>query len=528
MGHGRHVRRLAQLGIIILTFHRLTSAEAAAGVLDHLRSPAAQPATLAPRTTVAWSIDSGSEHTPIMGGKGLIGPDGTLILGPYGSVRVAGLTILQAESAIERHLAAYVFNPRVRLTVEREGQAGEPVAKPLPPAGNGAPASVPAATASAPAAVPAQPITPPKPSAQIALVGAPAPTDEAGPAATDWRPVQRPLSGADTPSDWRPVPRPGQAGSGVAFTGYEAPMPVGPVREPGAPPAAAPKPDELKIPPRPVPGQAEGMVMTEGPGPGCAAPGAGMAGPAGPPPHECGKVTLPTYVIEPPDILIVESTLSLRDQPVRGQHLVRPDGTISLGIYGTVRVAGLTLEQAKIAIWEVLSQRVPTPEIIDPDTKKRLRVDPLQNLYVDVLAYNSKWYYVITDGGGYGEQVVRLPITGNETVLDAISQIYGLPPVASKKDIWVARSFPCQGGHGSEQVLPVDWCGITKRGQTATNYQIMPGDRIYVKAQRIIRADSVIAKVLSPVERILGVTLLGSSTVNSIRNSNSNGGNGVP
>src|SRR5262249_15739256 len=122
--------------------------------------------------------------------------------------------------------------------------------------------------------------------------------------------------------------------------------------------------------------------------------------------------TLPTYVIEPPDILIVESTLSLRDQPVRGQHLVRPDGTISLGIYGTVRVAGLTLEQAKMAIWEVLSQRVPTPEIIDPETKKRLRVDPLQNLYVDVLAYNSKWYYVITDGGGYGEQVVRLPITG--------------------------------------------------------------------------------------------------------------------
>ena len=51
---------------------------------------------------------------------------------------------------------------------------------------------------------------------------------------------------------------------------------------------------------------------------------------------------------------------------------------------------------------------------------------------VDVLAYNSKVYYVIMDGGGYGQQIVRLPCTGNETVLDAIAQVNGLPQVASK------------------------------------------------------------------------------------------------
>src|SRR5262249_19664184 len=161
------------------------------------------------------------EHTPIMGGKGLIGPDGTLILGPYGSVRVAGLSVLQAETAIERHLAAYVFNPRVHLTVEREGPADEGVAKPSPPAGNGVmppripPVPVqpvaPATTARTPP--PAQPVTPPTVAAEsqhIALVGAPAPTDEQGPAAADWRPVQRPQSSAEAQtSDWRPVPRPG-------------------------------------------------------------------------------------------------------------------------------------------------------------------------------------------------------------------------------------------------------------------------------------------------------------------------------
>ena len=30
-------------------------------------------------------------------------------------------------------------------------------------------------------------------------------------------------------------------------------------------------------------------------------------------------------------------------------------------------------------------------------------------MIVDVLAYNSKRYYVIFDGGGYGEQVYLVP-----------------------------------------------------------------------------------------------------------------------
>src|SRR5262249_12521943 len=89
-------------------------------------------------------------------------------------------------------------------------------------------------------------------------------------------------------------------------------------------------------------------------------------------------------------------------QQVRGQHLIRPDGTISLGTYGSVYVAGLTLGQAKCVIEKYLSQYILDPQIA-----------------VDVMAYNSKVYYVIFDGGGFGQQIFRLPVTGNETVLDA-------------------------------------------------------------------------------------------------------------
>jgi polysaccharide export outer membrane protein len=228
-------------------------------------------------------------------------------------------------------------------------------------------------------------------------------------------------------------------------------------------------------------------------------------------PRELAKQPLPTYVIEPPDILLIEAVPRegplKNDQQIRGQHLVRPDGTVGLGIYGSAYVGGKTIEEAREAIAEQLRRRVTKFDIRD--------------LNVDVLAYNSKFYYVVTDGGGYGEQVYPFPITGSETVLDALGRINGLPPVADKRKVWVARRGPGSAG----QVMPVDWCGIVQNGGTATNYQLMPGDRIYVKADHWISTDAWIGKRLSPIERLLGATLLGSQTVNSIRtNPNSRSG----
>jgi polysaccharide export outer membrane protein len=196
-------------------------------------------------------------------------------------------------------------------------------------------------------------------------------------------------------------------------------------------------------------------------------------------------------------------------QQTKGEHLVRPDGTISLGTYGSIYVAGMTLGQVKCAIEKHLSQFVVNPQVA-----------------VDVYAYNSQWYYVVFDGGGYGQQVYRLPITGNETVLDAISNLQGLPPQASQWRIWIARPAPC--GHPCDQILMVDWQAVVKGGSTCTNYQVFPNDRIYVDADCFVKADLWLAKVLAPVERVLGVTLLGASTYWTIRanqlNNNNNGG----
>ena len=195
-------------------------------------------------------------------------------------------------------------------------------------------------------------------------------------------------------------------------------------------------------------------------------------------PREPDHIKLPPYVIEAPDILTIEAkvkdTKTGKSEPfpapvVSGQHLVRADGTVGLGEWGSVAVSGLTIEQAAAAIRKHLAK-----------FNDKVSADNLA-VTVDVTAYNSKRYYVII-GGDSGEQVIAFPIAGSATVLDAVANVNGLPEVASKRTIHVARRTSNAGQ--SWQALPVDWTAITQHGNTATNYQILPGDRIYVTSQK--------------------------------------------
>jgi polysaccharide export outer membrane protein len=149
--------------------------------------------------------------------------------------------------------------------------------------------------------------------------------------------------------------------------------------------------------------------------------------------------------------------------------------------------------EARVAIQEHLKQFLDSPEVA-----------------VEVIAYQSKVYYVITQGAEMGDNVHRFLVTGNETVLDAIAQVNGLSQLSSTK-IWVAR--PAPAGFGCQQILPVDWQAISAGGETATNYQLMPGDRIYIAADKMLTASNFLGKVISPVERIAGSLGLVNSTI---------------
>lgn len=180
--------------------------------------------------------------------------------------------------------------------------------------------------------------------------------------------------------------------------------------------------------------------------------------------------SLPQYVIEPPDILKIDIVGGDLDHPVSSTntYLVGPDGRINLNEWGTLYVAGMTIEQSQAAIEKAVSKMLTSPRVV-----------------VDIQAYNSKRYYVITQGAGQGDDVTEFPITGNETVLDAIAQIGGVP-ICGTTQMSVVR--PAPNGVGAGSTFVVNWGELASGKSDATNYQLRPGDRVIISRQPIATA----------------------------------------
>ena len=156
-------------------------------------------------------------------------------------------------------------------------------------------------------------------------------------------------------------------------------------------------------------------------------------------------------------------------QQIDGEHLVGPDGAINLGTFGQVHVSQLTIPEAKEAIEKKLGEIFEKPKVS-----------------VDIYAYNSKVYYVITKGHGFGDNIQRYPVTGNETVLDAISQVQELSLLGNPK-VWIER--PKSRYSSVEKKFEVKWDEITQGGGANLNYQILPGDRIYIDNPQTLGKD---------------------------------------
>ncbi len=75
---------------------------------------------------------------------------------------------------------------------------------------------------------------------------------------------------------------------------------------------------------------------------------------------------------------------------------------------------------------------------------------------------------------------------------------------------------PRPNGVGCEQILPIEWNDIAQGASTATNYQLMPGDRLFIAQDRLTNFNTVVNKLLNPFERIFGFVSLGTSMANRI------------
>src|SRR4051812_26990526 len=182
-------------------------------------------------------------------------------------------------------------------------------------------------------------------------------------------------------------------------------------------------------------------------------------------PRELRMVSMPPYVVEPPDELEVTVRPATADLNIT-TLTVQSDGNLDLGFAGDLYVAGLTLEQVEQKLAIHLDR-------LAASRGEKTRFEVSARL---VNGTQSKFYYVLGTVTTQG----RFPVTGNDTVLDAILAA-GLRTNSLPEKAYLVRPHPAGG---PDQVFRIDWFGIKDRGDTLTNYQVFPGDRIVVPGGR--------------------------------------------
>jgi protein involved in polysaccharide export with SLBB domain len=194
-----------------------------------------------------------------------------------------------------------------------------------------------------------------------------------------------------------------------------------------------------------------------------------------PPPREEVRAAAATERIQISDVLQCrlpdDSTAT-----VNAVYQVASDGTIEVSGSGRVQVAGKTMQEAQQAVRAAVAVSAAAHEAIEIE--------------------RSEYYLVAVSADGV-KKVTHVPLKGHVTVKDAMKDI----PRPSSKIIWITRTMP--GQSVKEQVLPVDWEGISRGQSGAFNYGLQPGDFLFVAdepAKGVGRVFSAVANLFAPVD----------------------------
>lgn len=202
-------------------------------------------------------------------------------------------------------------------------------------------------------------------------------------------------------------------------------------------------------------------------------------------PTELAKSSLPPHRMEAGDVLVIEPNDF--NSPIRlsSDQTVQQDGTIELGTYGRLQVVGLPIEEIQNQVQTLIAKheidrRKANVELASHTGEGSSSPENLDDFGVTVrlVSQESGWFYVMGEVNAPGSY----PLVGNETVLDAIILAGGLSDRGNDHKIILTR--PQMDGQ-PRSILPVCYQQILQLGDVSTNYQLQPGDRIYVPSLTI-------------------------------------------
>jgi protein involved in polysaccharide export with SLBB domain len=207
-------------------------------------------------------------------------------------------------------------------------------------------------------------------------------------------------------------------------------------------------------------------------------------------PRENQKGVLASHLLEPGDVVSLEIADVLSNLEIAINQTILADGSLDLARFGRVIVAGMTLESTESLIEDTIANV----------TRETEGAENVLHVEANVrLTESTDRFYVLGD--------VRTPgiykLKGFETVLDGILLAGGVIDNSSGYEIQLARPSHSESG---QMTMPVNYQKIAQQGDSTTNYQLQPCDRIYVTQSRanqtIALSNPHTAKVLDEVPAV--------------------------
>ena len=159
----------------------------------------------------------------------------------------------------------------------------------------------------------------------------------------------------------------------------------------------------------------------------------------------------PGYQIGPEDVLEISVW---KEEGLKKESLVRPDGGLSFPLIGEVQAAGKTAAQLKKEIAQRLEKFIPDPVVS-----------------ISLLRVGGNKIYVIGKVNNPGE----FPAGRYVDVLQALSMAKGLTPFASENGIKIMRK---EGG--KDVVFPFRYSDVKNGEDLEQNIQLKGGDVVVV------------------------------------------------
>jgi len=157
------------------------------------------------------------------------------------------------------------------------------------------------------------------------------------------------------------------------------------------------------------------------------------------------------YLIGPEDLLEISVW---KEDALKKDVLVRPDGAISFPLAGDIAAGGRTVAEVRGELAKRLEKFIP---------------DPVVSVLVTRVASNK--IFVIGRVSKPGDFAAGRYVD----VLQALSMAGGLTPFADEKDIKVIRR-----DHGRDVVLPFDFRAVSRGEKLDQNIRLQGGDVVVV------------------------------------------------